>query len=207
MSAARALAAGLEALALPLTDAVQARLLAYIRLVKKWNQVYNLTAVRDCERMVSQHLLDSLAVAPHLQGRSLLDVGSGAGLPGIPLSLARPELAVTLLEANHKKAAFLKQAAIELDLSNVEIANARVEDWSVAHGYDVVISRAFSDLAEFVTLAGRHLAEGGVLAAMKGVYPFEELAQLPSAYRTVAAIVLNVPALDAERHLIVVQRR
>lgn len=206
MSAARALAAGLEALALPLTDAVQARLLAYLRLVDRWNQVYNLTAVRDSERMVSQHLLDSLAVAPHLQGRSLLDVGSGAGLPGIPLSLARPELAVTLLEANHKKAAFLKQATIELELSNVEVANARVEDWSAARAYDVVISRAFSDLAEFVKLAGRHVAEGGVLAAMKGVYPFEELAQLPPAYRSVAAIVLNVPALDAERHLILVQR-
>ena len=204
--AARALAAGIEALALPLNDAVQAKLLAYLRLVEKWNQVYNLTAVRDGERMVPQHLLDSLAVAPHLQGRSLLDVGSGAGLPGIPLSLARPELAVTLLEANHKKAAFLKQAAIELELSNVEVANARVEDWSAPRGYDVVISRAFSDLAEFVTLAGRHVAEGGVLAAMKGVYPFEELAQLPSGYRRVAAIVLNVPALDAERHLILVQR-
>jgi 16S rRNA (guanine527-N7)-methyltransferase len=207
MSTARALAAGLEALALPLTDAVQARLLAYIRLVAKWNQVYNLTAVRDCERMVPQHLLDSLAVTPHLQGRSLLDVGSGAGLPGIPLSLARPELAVTLLEANHKKAAFLKQAAIELELANVEVANARVEDWSSARGYDVVISRAFSDLAEFVTLSERHVAQGGVLAAMKGVYPFEELAQLPAGYRTVAVHVLNVPALDAERHLILVQRR
>jgi 16S rRNA (guanine527-N7)-methyltransferase len=206
MSAARALAAGLAGLGLPLASGVQERLLAYLRLIEKWNRVYNLTAVRDSDKMVPQHLLDALAVAPHLRGRSLLDVGSGAGLPGIPLSLARPELAVTLLEANHKKAAFLRQASIELDLSNVEVVNARVEEWSAPSCYDVVISRAFSDLAEFVTLAGRHVAEEGVLAAMKGVYPFEELAQLPAPYRMTNAIVLNVSGLDAERHLILVQR-
>lgn len=206
MSVERALAAGLEALALPLTETARHRLLAYVQLVEKWNRVYNLTAVRESERMVPQHLLDALAVAPHMRGRTLLDVGSGAGLPGIPLSLARPELAVTLLEANHKKAAFLRQASIELDLSNVEVVNARVEEWRAPSLYDTVISRAFSDLAEFATLAGRHVAEGGVLAAMKGVYPFEELAQLPAPYRMTNAIVLNVPGLDAERHLILAQR-
>lgn len=206
MSADRALAAGLEALALPLTETVQERLLAYLHLVEKWNRVYNLTAVRDSERMVPQHLLDSLSVAPHLHGRAVLDVGSGAGLPGIPLSLARPEMSVTLLEANHKKAAFLKQAAIELALSNVEVVNERVEDWRAPRAYDIVISRAFSDLAEFVALAGRHVTHGGVLAAMKGVYPFEELAQLPASHRVSAAIGLNVPGLDAERHLLLVQQ-
>ena len=206
MSAAGALSAGLEGLGLPLSDAVQEKLLAYARLVEKWNRVYNLTAVRDAERIVPQHLLDSLAVAPHVQGNALLDVGSGAGLPGIPLSLARPDLAVTLLEANHKKAAFLTQAAIEIGLPNVEVVNARVEDWKAPRRYDFVISRAFSDLAEFVTLAGRHVAEGGVLAAMKGVYPFDELAQLPTPYRVSAAIALKVPGLAAERHLILVHR-
>lgn len=206
MSAAAALSAGLERLELPLSAVVQAKLLAYVLLVAKWNRVYNLTAVRDSEHMVSQHLLDSLAVAPHLRGNSLLDVGSGAGLPGIPLSLARPELAVTLLEANHKKAAFLRQAAIEIGLPNVEVANARVEEWRPPRRYDIVITRAFSDLAEFVTLAGAHVAEGGVLAAMKGVYPFEELAQLPAAYRMSGAVALNVPGLHAERHLILMRQ-
>lgn len=206
MSAAGALSAGLQGLGLPLSAPVQEKLLAYARLVEKWNRVYNLTAVRDIERMVSQHLLDSLAVAEHLKGDTLLDVGSGAGLPGIPLSLAREELAVTLLEANHKKAAFLKQAAIEIGLPNVEVVNARVEEWRAPRRYDIVISRAFSDLAEFVTLAASHVTEGGVLAAMKGVYPFEELAHLPAPYRMSAAIALNVPGLDAERHLILVQR-
>jgi 16S rRNA (guanine527-N7)-methyltransferase len=206
MSAAGTLSAGLQGLGLPLSAVVQDKLLAYARLVEKWNRVYNLTAVREAERIVSLHLLDSLAVARYLEGDSLLDVGSGAGLPGIPLALARPELAVTLLEANHKKAAFLKQAAIEIGLPNVDVVNARVEDWKAPRLYDVVISRAFSDLADFVTLAGRHVAEGGALAAMKGVYPFEELAQLPAPYELGAAIALNVPGLDAERHLILVRR-
>ena len=206
MSAAAALAAGLEGLDLPLSAAVQEKLLAYVLLVEKWNRVYNLTAVRGSGHMISQHVLDSLAVAHHLEGGTLLDVGSGAGLPGIPLSLARPELAVTLLEANHKKAAFLKQAVIEIGLPNVEVVNARVEEWKAPRRYDIVIARALSDLAEFVTLAGRHVGEGGVLAAMKGVYPFEELAQLPAPYRLSAAIALHVPGLEAERHLILVQR-
>lgn len=206
MSEPCSLADGLAALELPLTKAIQEGLLAYVRLIEKWNRVYNLTAVRDGARMVPQHLLDSLAVMRHLHGRRLLDVGSGAGLPGIPLALAQPEMSVTLLEANHKKAAFLKQAAIELHLSNVAVINARVEAWSAPHLYDVVISRAFADLAEFVALAGRHVIQDGVLAAMKGVYPFEELAHLPAPYRMSAAIVLNVPGLDAERHLILVQR-
>jgi 16S rRNA (guanine527-N7)-methyltransferase len=156
--------------------------------------------------MLSHHLLDSLAIAPHLTGTTLLDVGSGAGLPGIPLAIARPELAVTLLEANHKKVAFLRQAAIELALPNVQVVAERVEAWQAPQQYDIVISRAFSDLTEFVTLAARHCADGGALAAMKGVYPFEELAQLPPGYEMSAAIPLAVPGLKAERHLVLVRR-
>jgi 16S rRNA (guanine527-N7)-methyltransferase len=136
----------------------------------------------------------------------LLDVGSGAGLPGIPFAIARPGMNVTLLEANHKKSTFLKQAIIELDLANVDVVNARVEAWTPPAPYDVVISRAFSDLGEFVTLAGRLCADDGVLAAMKGVYPFEELAQVREPYRTTAVIPLTVPMLDAERHLVLIQR-
>lgn len=206
MSAASALAAGLAALGLTLDADARQRLLAYLRLVEKWNRVYNLTAVRDTDQMVPQHLLDSLAVAPHLRGESLLDVGSGAGLPGLPLAIARPAMAVTLIEASHKKSAFLKQVAIELALPNLEVVNARVEAWEAPRAYDVVISRAFSDLAEFAALAGRHVAPGGVLAAMKGVYPYEELAQLPSPYRMTAALPLQVPGLPAERHLVLMER-
>ena len=201
-----ALALGLETLGLDLPDAAKARLLAYLGLIEKWNRVYNLTAVREPEKMLSHHLLDSLAVAPHLSGNTLLDVGSGAGLPGIPLAIARPELAVTLLEANHKKAAFLRQAVIELALSNAQVVDERVEGWQAPHEYDIVISRAFSDLTEFVTLAARHCAHGGTLAAMKGVYPFEELAQLPPGYEMSDAIPLAVPGMKAERHLVLLRR-
>jgi 16S rRNA (guanine527-N7)-methyltransferase len=206
MSLGRALADGLQALKLQLPDSAQAKLLEFLALVDKWNRVYNLTAVREREKMLAHHVLDSLAVAPHLTGSTLLDVGSGAGLPGIPLALAWPQSSVTLLEANHKKATFLKQAAIELGLANVDVVNARVESWEAPRRYDVVISRAFSDLAEFVGLAGRHCAEGGVLAAMKGVHPYEELAQLPAPYRARAVIALTVPGLNAERHLVLVER-
>ena len=206
MSLGAALDSGLDTLRLPLPPDTREKLLAYLALIEKWNRVYNLTAVRDHDRMVPQHLLDSLAVAPHLSGETLLDVGSGAGLPGIPLALARPELCVTLLEVNHKKAAFLRQAVIDLGLENVEVAQVRVESWEAPERYDVVISRAFSDLAEFAALAGRLVADGGVLAAMKGVYPNEEIAQLPAPYRVAQSIALEVPGLGAERHLVVVQR-
>jgi len=200
------LADGLETLELPLAPTIRSKLLQYLALIEKWNRVYNLTAVRDPDKMLAHHLLDSLAVAPHVVGNSILDVGSGAGLPGIPLALARPEVSVTLLEANHKKSAFLRQAAIELALDNVDVVNARVETWEAPRRYDVVISRAFSDLAEFVSLAGRLCDDGGVLAAMKGVHPHEELAHLPPGYRLRNTLPLRVPGLHAERHLIFVER-
>jgi len=198
---------GLDALEVPLSQDAQAKLLKHVELIDKWNRVYNLTAVRDREQMLSHHVLDSIAVAPHLRGASVLDVGSGAGLPGIPLAIARPRWAVTLLEASHKKSTFLKQAVIELELKNVEVVNARVETWTAPARYDVVISRAFSDLGEFVALARHVCAETGVLAAMKGVYPFEELAQVKEPYRTTAVIPLAVPTLNAERHLVLIQRQ
>lgn len=206
MSLAAGLAEGLERLDLPLPPETRVKLLEYMALVTKWNRVYNLTAVREPEKMLAHHVLDSLAVAPHLTANTILDVGSGAGLPGIPLALARPHSAVTLLEASHKKSAFLQQAAIELALDNVDVVNARVETWDTPNHYDVVISRAFSDLAEFVSLAGRRCAGSGVLAAMKGVHPYEELAQLPASHRVQAIVRLNVPGLSAERHLVLVER-
>ena len=206
MTVAAALADGLGSLGLALPAPARERLLVYLALIEKWNRVYNLTAIREPDKMLVHHLLDSLAVAPHVTGQSILDVGSGAGLPGIPLALAKPEAVVTLLEANHKKSAFLRQAAIELALANVEVVNARVENWEAPRRYSVVISRAFSDLAEFVGLAGRLCADGGLLAAMKGVHPHEELALLPAGYRVKNTLALHVPGLEAERHLILIER-
>jgi 16S rRNA (guanine527-N7)-methyltransferase len=182
------------------------KLLQHVELIDKWNGVYNLTAVRERDKMLSHHLLDSLAVVPHVSGKRLVDVGSGAGLPGIPLAIARPEMAVTLLEANHKKSAFLRQAVIELGLENADVVSSRAEAWTPRDKYDVVISRAFSELGEFLTLAGGLCAEGGVLAAMKGVYPYEELGQVREPYRMTAVIRLSVPTLAAERHLVLIEK-
>jgi 16S rRNA (guanine527-N7)-methyltransferase len=200
------LAHGLAQLGLDLAPAVQARLLAYLALLRKWNRVYNLTAVREAQRMVSQHLLDSLAVAPHVTAPALLDVGSGAGLPGLPLALALPSTHVTLLEPNHKKAAFLHQAKLELGLHNVTVVRARVEDWRPGRTFERVISRAVFDLADFVSLAGRHAGSSGLLAAMKGLYPHEEIARLPAGWRLHRALPLAVPGLRAQRHLILLAR-
>ena len=200
MSLGEPLGHGLAQLGLKLAPAACEKLLLYIDLLQKWNRVYNLTAVREPDRMLSQHLLDCLAIVPHLAGASLLDVGSGAGLPGIPVAIALPRLAVTLLEANHKKAAFLRQASIELHLDNVAVVGERAEAWQTAQRFDMVVSRALADLAEFIRLAGRFVAPGGSLAAMKGVYPYEELAQLPAGWRLEQAVSLEVPGLRAQRH-------
>jgi 16S rRNA (guanine527-N7)-methyltransferase len=203
MSSAAQLAQGIAELGLQVPADIQARLNDYLALIEKWNRVHNLTAVRDSAKMVSVHALDSLAILPHLQAASVLDVGSGAGLPGIPLALMWPRARVVLLDSNHKKAAFLRQAAIELGLKNVEVVCERVEMWESPQKFELVISRAFSDLPEFLKLAGRLCADDGVVAAMKGVYPDEELAQLPAAFKLRAAIPLKVPGLSAERHLVV----
>ncbi len=189
------------------------KLVRYLELLARWNRTYNLTAIREPERMVTHHVLDALAVLPHLNGDKastalrLLDVGSGGGVPAIPLAIARPAWCVVALDSSHKKGAFLQQAAIELPLPNLEAAVARVEDYAPSAPFDLVISRAFSDLATFVDTSARHLADGGRIVAMKGVYPDEEIAQLPAGFRVVAAPALSVPGLRAERHLIVMERR
>lgn len=200
------LGTGLAELGLQLSVQTQGRLLQYIALLTKWNRIHNLTAIREPSRLVSHHLLDSLAVLPHLHGASLADVGSGAGLPGIPLAIVQPQWRVALLDSNHKKGAFLQQAINELPLPNAEAIVARVEDYAPSAPFDIVISRAFSDLATFVETSARHLAPGGRLIAMKGVFPDEELALLPASIRVVGAPALAVPGLDAERHLIVMAR-
>jgi 16S rRNA (guanine527-N7)-methyltransferase len=207
MSLAAKLAEGVAELGLALPPAAEQRLLDYLALLHKWNRIYNLTAVREPSRMVSQHLLDCLAVAPHLKADTILDVGSGPGLPGIPLAMAAPRTHVTLLESSQKKTAFLQQAKLELKLDNVAVVCERVETWRPGRTFEVVISRAFSDLAEFVNLAGRHAAPGGRLAAMKGVYPHEEITQLPAGWALESAVPLNVPGLRARRHLLLLARQ
>lgn len=205
MSLDQKLAAGLEQLGLGLSEAQQRRLLDYVTLLQKWNKVYNLTAVREPENMLYQHLLDSLAVLPHVGEGRLLDVGSGAGLPGIPLAIADPALRITLLDSNHKKSAFQRQAAIELGLGNVAVECVRVDDYQPQQPFDKVISRAFSDLSEFVRLTARLCRQGGELLAMKGVYPHDELAQLPPEFRQSEVVALNVPGLEAQRHLVIIR--
>ena len=201
--------AGSDALVPP---GAREKLGAYIGLLAKWNRTYNLTAIREPDRMVTHHVLDALAVLPHLQGGttrstlSVLDVGSGGGVPAIPLAIARPAWRVVALDSSHKKGAFLQQAAIELKLPNLEAVTARVEDYRPAAPFDIVISRAFSDLATFAASSACHLAEGGRLVAMKGVHPDEEIAQLPPDIRVVASPSLKVPGLDGERHLILMER-
>ena len=205
MSLAATLAQGVTELRLDLTEETQRKLLDYLALIEKWNRVYNLTAIREKSKLVSHHLLDSLAVLPHLAGGRVLDVGSGPGLPGIPIALARPDWGVTLLDSNHKKTAFLTQAVGDLNIANAEVRRERVEQWRPATAFDVVISRAFSELADFVRLAGHLVAPGGRLAAMKGLYPYEEIAQLPEGYRVERVVPLVVPGVEGERHLVLIE--
>jgi len=197
------LAAGVEAIGLALSPDAIARLEAYLDLIEKWNQVYNLTAVRVRARMVTDHLLDSLAVVPFVGPDPILDVGSGAGLPGIPLAIARPEWRVTLLDSNHKRCAFLRQALIELGLPNGSVACERVETFRAPQPFGTIVSRAFSETQHFARTALQQLAPGGRMLAMKGLYPHEELAQLPEGVRLESVAALTVPGLDAQRHLVV----
>lgn len=206
MSIEQQLHAGIAALGLALPEGAEAKLLAYLALLEKWNRVYNLTAVRDAERMVSHHLLDSLAAVPYFQGKTVLDVGSGGGLPGIPLAIARPALTVTLIDSIAKKTAFLLQAKAELGLANLNVVTGRVEDYRPETGFDVITSRAFSDLKEFVSLTRHLLKPDGRWLAMKGLYPNEEIAALPDDVRVSADNALAVPGLEASRHLIVLER-
>lgn len=209
MSLPAQLAAGIAALGLALPEGAEARLLAYLALLDKWNRVYNLTAVRETERMVSHHLLDSLAAVPFFQAETVLDVGSGGGLPGIPLAIARPELQVTLIDSIAKKTAFLLQAKAELGLANLKVVTGRVEDFRpdfrLESGFDIITSRAFSDLREFVTLTRHLLKPGGQWLAMKGLMPHEEIASLPDWVKVSANHALHIPGLDASRHLIVLE--
>lgn len=207
MSREQQLADGLRALDIALPATVQAQLLAYAAFLEKWNRTYSLTALRDPALAVSHHLLDSLAILPYVDAASLLDVGSGGGQPGIPLAIARPELAVTLVDSNSKKTAFLQQAAIELGLKNVQVVTARVETFAPAAPFAAITSRAFAELADFVALTRHLLAPGGAWLAMKGVRPDAEMNKLPADVAVAAVHRLDVPGVDGERHLVVIRER
>jgi 16S rRNA (guanine527-N7)-methyltransferase len=196
---------GLAALALP--GELAPPLLAYLDLLARWNRAYNLTAVRDPREMVPRHLLDSLAMEPFLDGiATLADLGTGPGLPGIPLAIARPGLRVTLVEANGKKARFLREAVRTLGLDNAEVAESRIEALDRPGAFDAITARALASLPQILGFGGHLLAPGGRLLAMKGARPDEEIAALPRGWRLEMLRRLTVPGLDGERHLAVVGR-
>lgn len=190
---------------LALPAATQAKLIDYVELLARWNTHYNLTAVRDPMAMVTRHVLDSLAVAPHVAGVTLADLGSGAGLPGIPLALVAPNRPVTLVDSNGKKARFLRAAVRELALANVIVAETRVE--TLGGDFDTITARAFASLPDMLQWGGRLLAPGGTWLALKGKYPADEVAALPAGFMLAESVTLRVPGLDAERHLLIIRRK
>lgn len=203
------LRAGAKELNVPLADEQFEQLADYVALLAKWNAVYNLTAIRDPWQMVTHHILDSLSIVPHIaarEGRSILDVGSGGGLPGIVLAIALPERSVTLNDIVQKKTAFQAQAKAELKLDNLSVVTGRVENLrpgiEVPGKFDAIVSRAFAELADFVTLARHLVSERGAIWAMKGVRPDAEIGRLPAGARVVDVVRLQVPSLEAERHLV-----
>lgn len=199
------LADGLVDLGIELSDEQQSKLLDYLDLLLKWNKVYNLTAINDHQAGVVRHLLDSLAVAPHIDGERLLDVGSGGGLPGIPLAITYPEKEFTLLDSNSKKTRFLVQAKGELGLANLNVVHSRIEDFRPERPFDTILSRAFASLKDIITLTGHLLDEEGRVMAMKGQLDPVELNDMPPGYQIEKTIELNVPGLEQEqRHLLVI---
>ncbi|MFG3454369.1 16S rRNA (guanine(527)-N(7))-methyltransferase RsmG [Stutzerimonas stutzeri] len=199
---------GATLLGVELSDAQQEQLLAYLALLNKWNKAYNLTAVRDPAEMVSRHLLDSLSVAPHVEesGSRWLDVGSGGGMPGIPLAILFPERRFTLLDSNGKKTRFLTQVKLELKLDNVEVVHSRVEQFEPEQAFTGITSRAFSSLADFANWT-RHLGNSDTYwLAMKGVQPDDELQALPADFQLARCLVLKVPGCQGQRHLLILRR-
>ena len=196
---------GLTTLGLPLNRSQIENLLDFLVHLQRWNRVHNLTAVRDVASMVNYHLLDCLAVVPILSGPNLLDVGTGAGLPGIPIAIACPNLAVTLIDSNGKKTAFLQHATTELGLKNTVVVHARVEQWQGGQ-FDTIVSRAYSDLRKFVLGSMHLLKQDGILLAMKGTLPDQEIADLPAGFRVSAIQPLVIPGIESRRNLVVIEK-
>ena len=206
MSIVEHLVQGTAALGVTLSDADAARLVHLLDELERWNRTYNLTAVRDPADMVARHLLDSLAMLPFVGDGALADLGTGPGLPGIPLAIARPQLQVTLVESNGKKARFLREAVRTLQLRNARVAESRIESLDEPAAYDAITARALATLPLIVELGGPLLKPAGRLLAMKGARPDEEMAALPDGWRVDGVHRLVVPGLVAERHLVVVVR-
>ena len=201
------LQSGLKEMGLDLSGEQQDKLLAYVEMLKKGNKTYDLTALRDESQIISHHLLDSLTLPPYLEGaQTMLDVGSGGGQPGIPAAVCRPDLQITLLDANTKKTSFLQQAAIELELKNVRVVSGRVEAVQGLRA-DVITSRAFAELADFVNWTAHLLQDGGRWAAMKGVYPAAEIDRLPDSVCVERVDKIRVPQLNAERHMVILRKK
>ena len=200
------LSGGLDQLGINLPESAIEQLIAFETLLLKWNRTYNLTAIRDPGDVRIQHILDSLSILPWITQGKLLDVGSGGGLPGIPLAICKPELQVTLVDAVQKKVSFLQQAAIELGLKNITPTHARVETLS-ALTFDIITSRAFAEIAQFIELTRHLIAPAGRWYAMKGLIPHAEIAALPSDIEVEHIHPLAVPGLEAERHLLVLKVR
>ena len=201
------LSKGIKDLQLDLSAAQVDKLLDYLALLFKWNSVYNLTSVRDPMQMVTHHLLDSLAAVPAFKdAANVLDVGAGGGLPGMVLAIARPDMKVSMIDTVHKKTAFLTQVKAELGLANVTVYTMRVEQLQVKQPFDVITSRAFADLSDFVNWSGHLLAEGGQFIALKGVAPPDERERLPADWKVSHLQPLTVPGLDAERHLVFISK-
>ena len=204
-SVATELNQGLQAMGLD--PALAEPLLAYLALLVRWNKTYNLTAIRDPQEMVTRHLLDSLAMAPYVSSGTLADLGTGPGLPGIPLAIVHPGLQVTLVESNGKKCRFMREAVRKLGLANARVAESRAEALDEAGCHDNLTARAMDTLAGIITVGGHLLRPGGKLLAMKGVYPHEEIAALPADWQVEQVTPLAVPGLVGDRHLVVVARR
>lgn len=204
---AHVLKSGVEKLDLGLSESQQEKLLDYLALLNKWNKVYNLTAVRDPMEMMTLHVLDSLAAVPAFKdAQNVLDVGAGGGLPGVVLAIARPDMKVSMIDIVHKKTAFLNQVKAELELVNVTVYTKKVQELQVKTPYDVITSRAFADLSDFVNWSGHLLAEGGRFIALKGTAPAEERERLPDPWKVNELQPLQVPGLDAQRHLVFIGR-
>ena len=201
------LASGIKDLQLNLNQQQHEQLLDYLALLFKWNAVYNLTSVRDPMQMMTHHLLDSLAAIASFAGaQNVLDVGAGGGLPGVVLAISRPDMKVSMIDTVHKKTAFLTQVKAELELANVTVYTKKVQELEVAAKFDVITSRAFADLSDFVNWSGHLLAEGGQFIALKGTAPPEEQERLPKEWKVTQLKPIQVPGLQAERHLVFIQK-
>ena len=200
------LADGAATLGVEIDDEQQRTMLAYLALLKRWNKIYNLTAVKGDANILTRHLLDSLSVAPHLHGRKVIDIGTGAGLPGIPVAIACPHLQLTLLDSNAKRCRFLRQVQAQLKLKNVTVVQQRVEEYQPAEKFDSLLSRAFSSLQALISSSAHLLAEGGQVVAMKGIWPGDEKEALTDGFMVENVVKLKVPGLSEQRHLVICKK-